>query len=885
MHPGKLAALVSISIAAAACGKSPKAGGDAGSSGSNTPPTIDGTRYVTVRANSSRTFQLTGQDADGDVLTFSAVGEPNHGAVSIQGSLLTYTPEADYVGPDWIEYQASDGRATSDSGFLTVEVFPAEYNVPPDALDRILVTAPGASLAIDLTAEDSDGDPLSYAIAAPPAHGALSGTGASRTYAPAAGFVGTDRFDYTADDGRGAPSRARIWITVAPAPALSAVSPAVREAAMAAMLAKTREIGGLSADETSLDSLEAVARGLAGVAMVGRCDTGLWGVFADGRSFAIVRAPEAGTTPATGLKARPSASALSTALSGSWTRYRAAVVPTGKTAILFNGYPTLSAKYGVSDPTSTLKSMLEDKGYTAQSLDATVENLRAVKGQSVVHIRTHGGNSYRFAGNLNSAQGSVFALWTSTEYSAESDLSYAADLDAGRLVYMHGDDSRTGGATDAWHYGFTKEFIAANWALNPGAYVHASACSAGSGAASAVAFRRALYNAGATRFAGWSYVTRVEDFDRGAKFVFDRLLGANTVEPKESPPQRPMDCDSVKDDMVTKGLAKSVLDSGNVSEFVFKWKQGVDPKLLTDRLAPSIENVFLADAWKEKLEIRGAFQGYDANRVEVTVGGQKAAVSSAEPDVIKADLPSGAAGDVVVSIDGRKSNRVRLCAWKGQLTYQIAGPGDLVATFTVDARLVGDVHDFRDKAGQAVKPHASYVSMDPSASKATKKASGTYSDASHRQAWSGAGPMSVQPDADASGGVAVVAGQTSASAQGQLWIALTLNDTKAWHDLVERWDDKAKTWVKDTEVDQFLSLPLAPGGLSAPSTTPIEFPRFYLKVPAAIGPDGTLLANQIGPESFASAEGSALGWTYSHSVKWNAMTPEQGTEVDADMPR
>ena len=896
MHVGTLAALVSVSILVGACGGSSSAPSQGGP---NTAPTVDPVRYVTARANAARAVVLTGQDAEGDRLTFSIVGAPSSGTATVAGATLTYTPEADFLGMDYVEYQASDGRAASETGWLEVEVLPADSNAPPDAVGRILVTTPGTAVTVDLTAEDADGDAVSYGVAAPPAHGTLSGAGASRTYLPAPGFVGTDRFDFTADDGRGAPGQARVWITVSARPVLGTVTPAAREAAMAAMSAKTEAIGGLSAGESRLAELEAEARALPGVAMVGRSDTGLWGVFADGRSFAIVRAPEAVSGATGGLAPRPapgggaSASAAARATRGepavrqvgrASARPRTRVgVPAGKTAMLFNGYPTVSAKYGWTDPTGTLQSMLQDAGYTAVSLDATVENLRTVKGQSVVHLRTHGGHSYRLAGNLDSEQ-AIFALWTSTEYSAEADLTYRDDLAAGRLVYMHGDDSRTSASSEAWHYGFTKDFVAANWKLNQDAYVHASACSAGSGADSAVAFRRALYTAGAARFGGWSYVTVVADFDSVAKFVFDRLLGANGVEPKESPPQRPMDADSVREDMVAKGIAKSTLPSGNVSDFVFKQKSGVTPLMLTDRLAPSIERVYMTDAWKNKLEIRGAFRGYGSAGLEVTVGGQRATVTSAEPDTIKADLPDGAAGDLLVTIEGRKSNRVRLSAWKGKLTYQVIGPGDLLVDFTVDVRLVGDVHKFRTKAGQAPTQAPGSISMDPDGSRAAKAASGTYSDGSHRQAWTGGGSLPVDPG---SGGttLAGVSGQLSGATPDQLWLSLSVIDDKAWHDLLERWDDETKTWKKDAEVDQFVTFPLAPAGLAAPAGTPIEVPSFFLKVPAGLGPDGTIRSGQIGPEPFDSAEGSYLGWTYSHLVKWGTMTPEPGTEIDEEMPR
>jgi hypothetical protein len=65
--------------------------------------------------------------------------------------------------------------------------------------------------------------PLSYAVAAPPAHGAASFDGARLTYVPDAGFTGADSLTYVATDGRGLRSApATVTIDVAPAPPAAA---------------------------------------------------------------------------------------------------------------------------------------------------------------------------------------------------------------------------------------------------------------------------------------------------------------------------------------------------------------------------------------------------------------------------------------------------------------------------------------------------------------------------------------------------------------------------------------------------------------------------------------------------------------------------------------
>jgi Bacterial Ig domain len=70
-----------------------------------------------------------------------------------------------------------------------------------------------------LTASDLDGDPISFQIAAPPAHGRLTrldpATGAF-TYAPNSNFAGADVFTFRANDGLTNSLEATVNITVNP---------------------------------------------------------------------------------------------------------------------------------------------------------------------------------------------------------------------------------------------------------------------------------------------------------------------------------------------------------------------------------------------------------------------------------------------------------------------------------------------------------------------------------------------------------------------------------------------------------------------------------------------------------------------------------------------
>jgi subtilisin family serine protease len=75
-----------------------------------------------------KTFQLLGTDADtGDTLSYSLVSPPQHGTVSCTGAgLCTYTPEADYNGPDSFTYKVNDGKADSNIATASITVNPVD---------------------------------------------------------------------------------------------------------------------------------------------------------------------------------------------------------------------------------------------------------------------------------------------------------------------------------------------------------------------------------------------------------------------------------------------------------------------------------------------------------------------------------------------------------------------------------------------------------------------------------------------------------------------------------------------------------------------------------------------------------------------------------------
>ncbi len=71
-------------------------------------------------ANDSIEITLTGNDVDGDSLSFNLVTPPTNGTLSAIGKVVTYTPNSIYTGSDTFSYSVSDSVLSSSSSTITI---------------------------------------------------------------------------------------------------------------------------------------------------------------------------------------------------------------------------------------------------------------------------------------------------------------------------------------------------------------------------------------------------------------------------------------------------------------------------------------------------------------------------------------------------------------------------------------------------------------------------------------------------------------------------------------------------------------------------------------------------------------------------------------------
>jgi len=168
---------------------------------------------------------LAGTDPESDVLAYTVLTQPAHGALSGTAPNLAYTPAGNFFGPDAFTFQVRDGEFVSSVATVSIAVTPVDD--APAAHDIDLSTFEETPVAVTLSGTDIDSASLGFEVVASPSHGTISGLGADRTYTPAPDFFGMDSFTYRASDGEADSNLATVMITVTPvndAPAVADIA-------------------------------------------------------------------------------------------------------------------------------------------------------------------------------------------------------------------------------------------------------------------------------------------------------------------------------------------------------------------------------------------------------------------------------------------------------------------------------------------------------------------------------------------------------------------------------------------------------------------------------------------------------------------------------------
>ena len=191
----------------------------------NAPPTAADDTYTTdedtalVISNSLSGLLANDSDIDGTINVLSYI-QPAHGSLTVNiNGTFTYTPDADYNGPDSFEYTIEDnGLATATA---TVNITVTSVNDTPLAVNDSYSTDKDTTLTVNaasgVLSNDTIGDGLqSLVLTTNVAHGTLTlnTSDGSFVYEPSTGYSGSDSFEYTITDSDNETSTATVSITV-----------------------------------------------------------------------------------------------------------------------------------------------------------------------------------------------------------------------------------------------------------------------------------------------------------------------------------------------------------------------------------------------------------------------------------------------------------------------------------------------------------------------------------------------------------------------------------------------------------------------------------------------------------------------------------------------
>ena len=183
---------------------------------------------ASVLPGSGTALALSCTDKANATVTYAIASHPAHGALSAfdpTTGRVTYTPAAGYDGPDSFSFTGMSVNGTSQPATFSIEIGPA-----PTCASETLSTAAAAALALTLSCSGNAGAAaVSYRVVTNPSHGSLSApsSAGALTYAPSAGFAGSDSFTYEGVSSAGtasAPQTVTIYVADALPPPVAGQS-------------------------------------------------------------------------------------------------------------------------------------------------------------------------------------------------------------------------------------------------------------------------------------------------------------------------------------------------------------------------------------------------------------------------------------------------------------------------------------------------------------------------------------------------------------------------------------------------------------------------------------------------------------------------------------
>ncbi|ADD67395.1 Ig family protein [Denitrovibrio acetiphilus DSM 12809] len=188
----------------------------------NSAPVINGTPAAEITAGNAYSFTPTASDVDDDTLTFSIENKPSWATFNAATGALTGTPatsdEGAYTG---IVISVSDGSETASLSSFTITVSVLN-SVPTISGTPETTLAEGAAYSFTPTANDADGDTLTFSIENIPSWASFDTATGALTGTPSSSDAGTySSIQISVVDGNGGEASLTAFIITVTEPAIT----------------------------------------------------------------------------------------------------------------------------------------------------------------------------------------------------------------------------------------------------------------------------------------------------------------------------------------------------------------------------------------------------------------------------------------------------------------------------------------------------------------------------------------------------------------------------------------------------------------------------------------------------------------------------------------
>lgn len=165
----------------------------------NDPPVILG-QSLGTNEDESLLISFTGNDPEGEPVSFEIASRPRNGALTGIGSQRTYQPATNFFGTDSFTVRAYDGAVYSQP--VTVSINVAPVNDAPKILDATFKGTEDRLFGFYIQVLDPDRDSISIEVVEQGSLGTATQVGLITNYEPFANQFGTDTIKVRAFDGQ-----------------------------------------------------------------------------------------------------------------------------------------------------------------------------------------------------------------------------------------------------------------------------------------------------------------------------------------------------------------------------------------------------------------------------------------------------------------------------------------------------------------------------------------------------------------------------------------------------------------------------------------------------------------------------------------------------------